>query len=313
MTGCGTPSQQDQAGGTEVVATTTIWADVARQVVQCSGSGRVTTLMPLGADPHDYSPSAKDVATMVGADLVVANGLGLEEGLASALESASQDGARVVEIAPQLQPIEFGAGAGRSDGDDHADGDGEADDGTQADDGGEHSLDPHVWLDANRVASAAALIGEELAELTGTDKFRSCGQEVEGQLEELHEEVGVTLARVPEERRVLITDHDAFGYFAEAYGYEVAGAVIPGGSTLAEPSSAEMAELAETLRSKGVDAIFANTANPQALVNALATEVGQVKVVDLFVGSLGGPGSGAEDYRGLMTTNAQRISEALSS
>lgn len=108
-----------------------------------------------------------------------------------------------------------------------------------------------------------------------------------------------------------MTDHDAFGYFADAYDFEVAGVVVPGGSTLARPSSAEMAALARTVRETGVPAIFANTANPQALVDALAQEVARVDVVDLYVGSLGDPGSGAESYQGLMTTNARRIAHAL--
>ena len=91
----------------------------------------------------------------------------------------------------------------------------------------------------------------------------------------------------------------------------VAGTVVPGGSTLAEPSSAELAELTATVQETGVPAIFANTADPRALVAALASEVGDVAVVDLYVGSLGAPGSEAGTYQQMMTTNAQRISEAL--
>ncbi|HSO03816.1 MAG TPA: metal ABC transporter substrate-binding protein, partial [Candidatus Limnocylindrales bacterium] len=282
--------------GAAIVATTTIWGDITRQIVDCAGAGQVTTLMPVGADPHDYAPSSQDVAAMVGADLVVANGLGLEEGLQKSIESAQQDGANVFEVAPLLDPIPFGAEG------EHSDEEGEED----------HSgEDPHVWLDVTRAATAAALIGAELAEVTGDGAYTQCGEDLEAELTTLHEAVAATLATVPEDARILVTDHDAFGYFADAYGFTVAGVVIPGGSTLAEPSSAELAELTATVRESGVGAIFANTANPQALVDALASEVGDIEVVPLYVGSLGGPGSGAETYQDMMTENAQLISEAL--
>jgi zinc/manganese transport system substrate-binding protein len=106
----------------------------------------------------------------------------------------------------------------------------------------------------------------------------------------------------------LVVAHD----FSRAYGYTVAGVVIPGGSTLAQPSSQELAALSGTVRTAGVKAIFANTANPTALIEALAKESGQrVAVVQLYVGSLGPPGSGADTYSGMMLTNARRIADAL--
>ncbi len=308
LAGCGSDPAADPAtgGGTadpiSVLATTTIWGDIAGQVVKCAGTGEVSTLMPVGADPHDFSPSAQDVAAMVGADLVVANGLGLEGGLASSLASAAQDGATVFEVAPLLDPIPFGAHEAAE----HADDDHAADDGHDHD-----GDDPHVWHDVARAATAAELIGAKLTELTGDPAFGTCGESLHDELDELDAVVAASLAEVPADRRILVTDHDALGYLAEAYDYTVAGTVIPGGSTLAEPSSAELASLADAIRDSGVPAIFSNTADSQVLVDALAAEVGDVEVVSLFVGSLGGPGSGAEDYQGMVTTNAQSISAAL--
>jgi zinc/manganese transport system substrate-binding protein len=169
-----------------------------------------------------------------------------------------------------------------------------------------------VWLDITRAAKAAGLIGAELTGITGDQAYASCGEDVAADLAKLNQqEVGPTLAAVPADRRILVTDHDAFGYFAAAYDFEVAGVVIPGGSTLAKPSSAELAELTAVVSDAGVPAIFSNTANPQALVDALAAEVGDIEVVELYVGSLGEPGSGADTYQGMMRTNAQRISDAL--
>ncbi len=129
--------------------------------------------MPVGADPHDFSPSSEQVATIVNADVVVANGLGLEEGLADALEGASADGATVLEIAPMVDPIEFG-GAQHSDEDgaEHSDDEGEHTDeegAAHSADDDHRSLDPHFWHDASRMAEAAEMIGVELAEVTGDD------------------------------------------------------------------------------------------------------------------------------------------------
>ena len=298
LAGCGSAADSTTSPGTgagaraKVVATTTIWGDLTGQIVTCAGAGDVTTLMPVGTDPHDYSPSSQDVASMVSADLVIANGLGLEEGLAQSIESAKSDGATVFEVAPELDPLPFGENV-----EDHA---------------GDHgSEDPHVWHDVTRAAKASGLIGAELTKATGNADYAECGTLLQGELMTVNDEVAATLAKVPEERRILVTDHDALGYLAAAYGYTVAGTVIPGGSTLAEPSSAELAALATTVSEAGVPAIFANTANPQALIDALASEVGDIKVVDLYVDSIGEPGSGADSYQGMVRTNAQRISDAL--
>lgn len=317
LSGCGSAAATDSAGtdspatdspstAPSVIATTTVLGDVTGQVAECAGL-EVRTLMPVGADPHDYSPSTADVSDLVEADLVVANGLGLEGGLTAALESAQADGATILEVAPLLDPIPMS--------DTHAhehEGEGEAAHEGEGGDGHDHgSLDPHVWLDAGRMAEAARLIGAELADVTGDDALTTCGNEVGDSLDEVDATVRETLAAVPAERRVLITDHAAFGYFADAYDFQVPGVVIPGGSTLAQPSSAELTALADAIRAAGVDAIFANTALATDLIDALAGEVGQVEVVPLYVGSLGPQGSGAETYADMMTTNARLIADAL--
>jgi zinc/manganese transport system substrate-binding protein len=305
--GCGTGSSDDD--GTDAaqdtgspaglaIGTTTMLGDVVGEIMECA-SGTAQTLMPVGADPHDFSASSEQVAALVDADLVVANGLGLEEGLADALEGAEADGATVMEVAALVDPIEFAGGG-------HSNEEGEE----QAHEHG--SMDPHFWHDTARMAQAAELVGAELAELTGDDAYATCGTEVHDALMETDEQVRDILAAVPAEKRVLVIDHDAFGYFAQAYDFEVAGVVIPGGSTLAEPSSAELAELVEVIEAEGVPAIFSNSAASSALVDAVAAEAGtQVEVVELFVGSLGPKGSGADTYAGMVTTNAQRIADAL--
>ena len=309
-----TPAQTPEvdtsdAAPVQVVATTTVLGSVASQIVACANpESTVTTLMPIGADPHDFAPSSEQVAQMVTAQVVIANGLGLEAGLDDALENAASDGATVIEIAELVDPIPFGAGGH----DDHGDGE-HAHDETKTDDHGhDHgSEDPHFWLDMNRMANAAQIIGEELASSSG-QAYADCGMQIAEQIRAAEIDVRALLESVPADQRVLVTDHEALGYLADVYGYEIAGTVIPAGTTLAEPSSADLAELVAVMRDEGVDVIFANTANPTALAEAVAGEVGgNTQVVSLFVESLGEPGSGAEDYISMMRTNAELISGAL--
>ncbi len=295
LTGCSAPAG-DPDEAVSVVATTTIWGDITGEVVDCVGTGSVTTLLPIGADPHDYAPSSQDIVSTVTSDLVVANGLGLEEGLDDSLRAARADGAAVFEVAEALDPLPFDGQAGHSESTEDIDHEGD---------------DPHVWLDAQRAARGAALIGTRLTEVTGDEAYADCGRQVQADLLAVDDEVTRLLAPIEASDRVLVTDHDALGYFAAAYGFQIAGTVVPGGSTLAEPSSEELADLARTIREAGVPAVFANTANPDALVSALADEVGDVDVVDLYIGSLGEPDGSAGTYAGLMITNAQRISDAL--
>lgn len=313
LTACasdGSPAARDQSGTESatgqvlVVATTTILGDIAGSVVECAG-GRVQTLMPSGADPHDFAPSSQQVAAMVSADLVVANGLGLEAGLTDALENAQADGAVVLQIAPAVDPIAFGHD-GADNGGEHTDGhtDGHAE--------GPGDLDPHVWFDMTRMAKAATIIGKALADSTGDSAYTTCGTTVSDEI--LQAEVGVraTLESVPVGQRVLVTDHEALGYLANAYGYRIAGTVIPAGTTLAEPSSADLAALARTIRDEHVQAIFTNTSSGTALADAVAAEAGvDVSVIPLQVESLGAPGSGTDSYIGMMQSNATAIADGL--
>ena len=254
-------------------------------------------LLPIGADPHDYQASARQVAAIQEADLVIANGLGLEEGLADVLESAAADGANVLTVAPLLDPLPFGAG--------HDD-----DARTMRPRPGD---DPHVWLDPLRMAAATRIVAEELSKVDDSVDWTARGNAYADALTTADEEIQATLDVVPPANRKLVTNHDALGYFASRYGFEVVGVVIPGGSTLAEPSSAELTELVSVVEREQVRAIFAETTNPEVLADAVAAEAGgDVIVVELFTGSLGEPGSGADTLIEMLTTNAQRIAQALS-
>jgi len=294
--------------GASVVVTTTILGSVVGKILTCAvGSDEsMTVVMPIGADPHDFQPSSEQVAAMSTADVVVSNGLFLEEGLVAVLESLETDGVNVLHIAELIDPLPFA----EDDDDDHAGHDDHADEAAE-----EHAhgdFDPHFWFDMERMARAAELIGSELATATEVGAYEGCGVSVASDIRSAEADVIATLQAVPAESRVLVTDHDAFGYFADRYGFAVVGVVVPGGSTLSDPSSRELAELVQVIERKNVPAIFANTATGLDVVASLAAEVGRdIQVVPLFVGSLGGPGSGAEDYISMMALNASLIANAL--
>jgi len=268
--------------------------------------------MPVGADPHDFSASSDQVASMVNADLVITNGLGLESGLRDALENAANDGANVMEVAALINPIKFGSGGHDEEGHDEEGHDEEGHDEEGHDDHGHGDLDPHFWFDMNRMADAAQLIGAELTQITGDEVYITCADTTATQIQSAESDVRELLASVQVEKRILVTDHDALGYLAAVYGYEVAGAVIPASTTAASPSSSDLAELVETIKAEDVKAIFANTAVPADLADAVAAETGDdVSVVTLYVGSLGGPDSPAATYIDMMRSNASLIAQAL--
>jgi zinc/manganese transport system substrate-binding protein len=302
-----------------VVATTSVMGDLVSGLTNCAG-GTTDTLMPAGTDPHEFAASSRDVADLAKADLVVANGLHLEEGLVDTLEGLESDGVAILEVAPLLDPLPLAEHEHKHEHEhEHGEHD-EHDEGAGHDEHGEDhhahdhgSQDPHVWHDPQRMAKAAELVGDELAERTGNDDFSRCGTEEHDRLMDLDTQVREILATVPPQRRVLVTDHDAFRYFATAFDFEIAGTVIPSPSTLAEPSSSALADLVSVVESAGVSAIFSNSAANPSLVESVAAEAGaDVSVVKLYVDSLGPKGSGADTYAGMMTTNAHSIADALS-
>ena len=269
----------------EIVVTTTILGDIVENVV---GSGAsVEVLMPTGADPHDFQASARQTASIHKADLVVANGLGFEEGLEPVLSSAVEDGTRVLKLGPLVDPIPLG-----SDPD---------------------SADPHVWLDPMRMVAAVDVIVTELEQLDSSVDWAESGASYKQELMLLDGDLESVLGIVPIELRNLVSNHDSLGYFANRYGLQVVGVVIPGGSTLSDASSDGLAALVDLIEDEEITAIFTETTQPAVLANAVGGEVSwDVEIVELYTGSLGPPGSGAETYVGMMRVNADRVARALS-
>ena len=218
--------------GATVVATTTILGDIAANVV-CEGV-RVDVLMSPGQDPHSFELSPRQATELRGADLVIANGLELEEGLIDVLEEAWDAGVAVLFVGEQVRPIPLGS----------------------ASDAERGSLDPHVWMDPARMAEAAAVIAMALGDATGEAQGACSSTYIEA-LEQLDADLARLADAIAPEDRKLATNHASLGYFADRYGFEIVGVVIPGGATLAEPSARDVVELAETVAREGVTVIFA--------------------------------------------------------
>ncbi len=281
---CGSPDQP------RIVVTTNILGDVVTQLV--GDAAEVSVLMKPNADPHSFGISAREAHAMRTADLVVYNGLGLEEGVLQHVEAARAEGVRTLEVGRRIAPMEY------------RDGDAAG------------TPDPHFWTDPARVVTAVRLLADEIVgEVDGVDTavVRERADAYAKQVGELDAELAERFAGLPPERRVLVTNHHVFGYLADRYDFTVIGAIIPGGTTLASPSSSDLASLVTAIRRHQVPAIFADTSQPVRLAEVLAAESGiRVNVVPLYSESLSEPDGDAGTYLDLMRFNAEAIIRGLS-
>jgi len=287
--------------GPSVVVTTPLLGAVVKDLV---GDGaEVTVLMPNPSDPHQWSPSAKDIEKVMNADLVVANGLALEEGLAKTLEEAEKAGVAVFHGGEHIQ-IRQASGQGHE-------GEGEATPGAEASvapEGDEHEHeggDPHFWVDPISMRDVVAALTAEMTEM-GVD-VKDRGADLEQRLVDLDAETRSTLAAIPEADRELVTGHVSLGYFADRYDFELIGSVIPGLSSNGEVSAGELAQLKADIEEHGVKAIFTELGTSDAVVAAIGEETG-VQVVRLALPVLPDDGSYFTYIRGI----AADVADALS-
>ena len=291
-----------------VVATTNIVGDIVSQI----GGDDISlyVMLPLGADPHVFRATPRDVRHAADAAVVFTNGAGLESDFLGDLIAGAEP-RRVVDLSAHLhlRRLEDEEDHGREEEEGHED----EEDGHDEEEGHGHGeFDAHVWMDPTLVAAWTVEIAEALSE---TDPGRAGEYEqradaLAAELEELDGWVRDRVAAVPEHRRILITDHGMFGYFADRYRFIVLDTIIPGFSTAAEPSARHLAGLREAIAEYAVPAIFVGVTVSSQAAQAVADDL-DIEVVALYTGSLSEPGGPAATYQDFIRTNVERIVAAL--
>jgi zinc/manganese transport system substrate-binding protein len=258
-----------------VVVTYSILGDVVEQLV--GDAATVEVIIPNGQDPHDFSSSAQDLERMLGAAVVVANGLDLEEGLVDALGQVADEGVPVFEVTDHVTVRELGEGEGEAHSDEgHADEKGHSEEEHGHDHG---SQDPHLWTDPLVMAEMVPDLAATLGPAIGAD-LSSSSTALVADLTALDAEVREIMAVVPAGECKLVTGHESLGYFAARYGCELIGAVIPSLSSSAEASAKDIAELTRVAQEQQVAAIFTEVGTPVQIADEIAAQVG-VPVVEL--------------------------------
>ena len=279
---CG--GRDETEAGTRIVVTHAVLGSVVTEMV--GDRGEVTVLVPNGTDPHDWEPSAKDIERLNDADLVVANGLGLESNLDEALQVAQEAGVPVVRATDHVEVL-----AGEA-----HDEDGHEEDAHDHDAG-----DPHFWTDPQAMLAVVDALATEL------DSIGIGGVDVaafEAELTALDAEVRSLLAPVTDRR--LVTGHESLGYFAHRYDFVLVGAVVPSLSTDADATAADLADLKRAIVDAGVTTIFTELGTPADVARAIAEETG-ARVVEISTHLVPQDGT----YRSFMLRLASTIADAL--
>jgi len=284
------PAACGTAGGTStaspdrirVVATTTVLADLVRQV----GGDRVSveSLVPKGGEVHTFDPRPSDSVRLAEADLIVMNGLGLDDWLGRLAADAGAT-AEIVRLGEDLPGVTYLSGEGAT------------------------APNPHLWLNVAYARAYAKRIGEALARVApnDADAVSAGAAEYSRRLDSLDTWVRGRIAEIPEANRTFVSFHDALPYFADAYGLEVVGTVVeaPG----QDPGAGQIADLVGAIRESGVKAVFSESQFSPELVTAIAEEAGASVVADLYTDTLGD--APADTFEGIIRWDTDRIVSAL--
>lgn len=293
--------EKGQERALRVVATTTFVGDVVREV----GGEQVelTVMLAPGANPHAYQPAPRDVAGVSEADVIFANGLGLETFLDDLIANAGGD-AKVVRVSEGIEVRTFSG---------HDGGEPSTGEDVEHEEGADNP-DPHVWFDPLNLLVWTENIEGILVEMDPdhADVYHRRAAAYREEIRELDQWIQDQVAKIPPENRKLVTDHTVFGYFAERYGFKQIGAVIPAPTTEAQPSGKQLAQLQALIREENVQAIFVGRDFDPSLAARMAEDTG-VKLVPLYFGSLTPPEGPAATYIQFMKTNVRAIVKALGS
>ncbi|KUI36730.1 zinc ABC transporter substrate-binding protein AztC [Mycobacterium sp. GA-2829] len=273
----------------EIIVTTNIIGDVVRNVVGDAATVRV--LMQPNADPHSFALSARDAAALSAASLIVSNGLGLEEGVARHVLAAADDGVPTLAVGDRVDPLRYRQGESVG------------------------TPDPHFWMDPRRMIAAVDAVEETVNREVDRIDTAAVARNAERYREELRT-LDAWMSRhfsgIRPERRKLVTNHHVLGYLADRFQFEVVGAIVPSGTTLAAPSSSDLQSLVSAIRSAGAPAVFVDSSQPERLARVLAEQAGvQVRIVALYTESLSAPGTPGATYLDMMRADTDAIVNGL--
>jgi manganese/iron transport system substrate-binding protein len=298
VAGCGAGGGETSGGGSgervQVAVTISVVQDLVEQV---GGDGvEVFSIVPVGGSPETFQPSPRDAGRISESQVVFENGLGLDSWVEDLIESVGNQEQTVVKLSEGLEPPEGG---------EHEEEHGEEEEQVH-----EHAEgNPHLWLDVANAEHYVERIRDTLVEIDpeGAEEYEANAEEYLARLEELDGYIRERIGNIPEERRKLVTFHDAFPYFAEAYGFELVGVVLE--NPEAEPGSREVAEVVRKIEEEEVPAVFTEPQFNVGLADTIAQEAG-VEVRELYTDTLTDEEAG-DTYEAMMRTNIDRISEAL--
>jgi len=282
--GCGrTPNQDNKI---HLLTTTSIIADIVKQVG--GDLTEVTSLIPIGTDPHDFSPQPKDAAAIVDADIIFINGAGLEDNLMTLIESADGIG-KLIEVSQGVD-MHF----------------------SETEDGKAQFPDPHTWMDPRNILIWLNNITEALVEIDPShgDAYKANSADYALQIEDLDFWIRSQVEIIPTDRRLIVSDHNVLGYFNAAYGFTQLGTITGSSSTEASPSAQDIASLEELIKQNNISAIFISEMSSLTLADQIALDTG-LQVVKINHGSLSTEGGPAPTYLDFMRYNVAAIVEAL--
>lgn len=289
LLGLGSCAPRAAGGKKTIVVTYSVLGSAVKALV--GDAFDVVVSIPDGLDPHDWEPSAKDIETLNRAGLVVENGLGLEEGMQKALDEARKSGVKMFTASDHIMVRTVGKGEGIPSGDpDQALG----------------AEDPHLWTDPVSVQAVIDALADEILADFKIDLSKRRA-ELDGSFVALDAQIAAEVAKIPEERRVLVTGHESMGYFAQRYGFRLVGAVVPSLSSQAESSAAQLSALKSLIAANRVSVIFTELGENPKVAEALARE-SKAEPVQLTTHALPKGGDYFDFERGLALTIAGALS-----
>jgi zinc/manganese transport system substrate-binding protein/manganese/iron transport system substrate-binding protein len=294
LSACGDPTAPTTTGviGTpssvakiKVVATTTQIGDFVKNV----GGNRVelVTILKPGVAAHDYEPTSDDSKALAAAQIIFTNGVGLEEWLDKTIKNSGTKAIQVV-TSDGIKPRP----------------------GSNAE---EKSGDPHIWFSTENAKKMLDNISTGLTKIDGAGKdfYEANAKSYKAQIDDMTKQVKILVDTIPADRRKLVTNHDAFGYFAEQFGIKIVGSVIPSFDSTAEPSAQELKELVDKIKAEKVPAIFTETSINPKLAEQISKEAGVKIFSNLYGDTLGEAGSDGDTYLKMMLANANNIANGL--